>query len=203
MNETETNTVETAENAAAETKAEPTFDDILNENKGYQSEFDKRMTKGINTAIEKERAKWESEQAARAAEAEKLAKMKADEKAQYEREKAEKALADREAAVTKRELAAEAKSQLSDMGLPVKLAEVLDYSSAEACKASIDAVSAAFNEAVQAAVDERLRPKANPKAGTINTKSAFDAMSVTEKMQYANEHPNDPEVIAYTGGGKK
>ena len=42
-------------------------------------------------------------------EAERLAKMNAEQKAQYEREKKEKEIADREAAITKRELMATAK----------------------------------------------------------------------------------------------
>jgi hypothetical protein len=96
-------------------------------------------------------------------EAEKMAKMNAEQKAQYEREKQAKELADREAAITKRELMATAKEQLAEKGLPISLASVLNYSSAEECTASMDAVGKAFQEAVEKAVNDRLAGGKPPK----------------------------------------
>lgn len=182
------------QDASTETKPEPTFDDML-QNKAYQSEFDKR----VKQALEKQRTKLDADYKAQAAEAEKLAKMNAEEKAQHEREQREKALADREAAVTKRELKAEAKAQLTEKGLPAKLADVLDYSDADKCKASLESVSAAFSEAVQDAVNDRLRSKEPPKKGTENKGTAFDNMTFAEKCAYVEAHPNDPEVKAFLG----
>lgn len=132
--------------------AQPTFDEVLKD-KAYQAEFDRRMSKAIDTA----KAKWDKEAEEKADEAAKLAKMTADEKAKHESEKREKALADREAAVAKRELTAEAISQLTEKGLPAELAKCLDYSSADNCKASMEAVEKAFGAAVDAAVNERLK----------------------------------------------
>lgn len=175
--------------------AKPSFDDVLNSDKAYQSEFDRRVAKAQETT----RQKCEADYKAQAAEAEKLAKMNAEEKAQHEREQREKALADREAAVTKRELKAEAKAQLTEKGLPAKLADVLDYSDADKCKASLESVSAAFSEAVQDAVNDRLRSKEPPKKGTENKGTAFDNMTFAEKCAYVEAHPNDPEVKAFLG----
>lgn len=132
--------------------AQPTFDEVLKD-KAYQAEFDRRMSKAIDTA----KAKWDKEAEEKADEAAKLAKMTADEKAKHESAKREKALADREAAVAKRELTAEAISQLTEKGLPAELAKCLDYSSADNCKASMEAVEKAFGAAVDAAVNERLK----------------------------------------------
>lgn len=73
--------------AAGEASTPPSFDDLL-KNKDYQSEFDKRVNKALETA----RTKWDEQKKAELTEQEKLAKMKADEKAQYEREKREKEL---------------------------------------------------------------------------------------------------------------
>lgn len=129
-----------------------TFDDILG-NKGYQAEFDRRVQK----ALETQRSKLEVLFDEKATEAEKLAKMTEKEKAQYLQQKKEKEMADREAAITKRELAAEAKNTLAEKKLPVSLAEVLNYSDADACKQSIEAVEKAFQEAVEASVEERLK----------------------------------------------
>lgn len=133
-------------------KPPKTFEEILS-NKDYQAEFDRRVQK----ALETQRSKLEVLFDEKATEAEKLAKMTEKEKAQYLQQKKEKEMADREAAITKRELAAEAKNTLAEKKLPVSLAEVLNYSDADACKQSIEAVEKAFKEAVEASVEERLK----------------------------------------------
>ena len=158
-NKAEAETNASAENADDAGK-EPTFDDVLSSNKAYQSEYDKRVNKALNTA----RQKWEADAKAQAEEAAKLAKMQAAEKAEYERQKREKELSEREAAITKRELHAEAVTQLTGKGLPAGLADILDCTSADACKASMEAVEKAFGEAVEKAVNDRLKG-APPKAG--------------------------------------
>ena len=58
---------------------------------------------------------------------------------------------------------AEANNTLAGKKLPVGLAEVLDYSNADACNKSIDAVEKAFQEAVESAVEERLKGGTPPK----------------------------------------
>lgn len=156
-----------------ETKPEPestpepapqSFDEIL-KNKDYQAEFDRRVQKALGTAKEK----WELLLDDKLSEADKLAKMNKEEKAEYLRQKKEKELADKEAAITRRELMAEAKNTLAEKKLPVGLAEVLNYSDAESCNKSIAAVEKAFQEAVQAAVEEKLKggtpPKKAPSGG--------------------------------------
>ncbi len=144
------------------------FDDIL-KNKDYQAEFDRRVQKGIDTALAKAQEKWQALTDDKLSEAEKLAKMTKEEKAQYLSQKQERALAAREADITRRERRAEAKNTLAEKKLPVGLAEVLNYTNAESCNKSIDAVEKAFQEAVQAAVDEKLKggpaPKKAPSGG--------------------------------------
>lgn len=142
--------------------APQSFDDIL-KNKDYQAEFDRRVQKGIDTALAKAQEKWQALTDDKLSEAEKLAKMTKEEKAQYLSQKQERALAAREADITRRELMAEAKNTLVEKKLPVGLAEVLNYTNAESCNKSIDAVEKAFQEAVQAAVDEKLKGGPAPK----------------------------------------
>ena len=148
--------------------APQSFDDIL-KNRDYQAEFDRRVQKGIDTALAKAQEKWQALTDDKLSEAEKLAKMTKEEKAQYLSQKQERALAAREADITRRELMAEAKNTLAEKKLPVGLAEVLNYTNAESCNKSIDAVEKAFQEAVQAAVDEKLKggpaPKKAPSGG--------------------------------------
>nr|DAZ04598.1 MAG TPA: capsid scaffolding protein [Caudoviricetes sp.] len=139
----------------------PSFDDLLKS--GHQAEFDRRVQKAINTALTKEQEKWQALTDDKLSEAEKLAKMNKEEKADYLRQKQEKKLKDREAAITRRELMAEAKNTLAEKKLPAGLAEVLNYADADSCSKSIEAVEKAFQEAVKAAVEEKLKGGTPPK----------------------------------------
>lgn len=163
-----------------EPPAQPSFDDMLKANKELQSEFDKRMAKAQETALANARAEWEKQAQAEKDEAARLAKMSADEKARHEQEKREKALADREAAVAKREMTAEAISQLTEKGLPAELSKCLDYSNAENCKASMEAVITAFSAAVEKQVNDKLRgtpPKTGAGKNEPEINSIFGALT--------------------------
>lgn len=146
----------------------PSFDDLLKD-KAYQSEFDKRVAKALETA----KGKWSAEQQKAIeeakTEAEKLAKMNADQKAQYEREKQEADYQKRLAELNARELKATAKETLVAEGLPLELAEVLNYTDADTCNKSIEAVKTAFQGAVEKAVNEKLKGKGAPKTGDAAT----------------------------------
>lgn len=134
----------------------PSFDDFL-KGEGNQAEFDRRVNEAIETAVKNAQEKWKILTDDKVSEAEKLAKMTAAEKAEYLQNKKTKELADREASITRRELMAEAKNTLAEKNLPVGLADILNYTDADACKASIEAVEKAFQSAVQDAVNERLK----------------------------------------------
>lgn len=178
---TQATSVTNAEPTANEPQAQATpqtLNDLLKSNKAFQSEFDKLMSKGQETALAKARAEWEAEAQAKADEAAKLAKMTADEKAKHEREKQEKALAEREAAndkreaaIAKREMSADAIEKLATKGLPTELHKCLDYTSAESCEASFDAVVSAFNAAVEKQVNDKLRGATPPAAATGSNKT--------------------------------
>lgn len=149
--------------------AEPmSFDDFL-KGEGNQAEFDRRMNKAIETAVKNAQDKWQLMTDDKVSEAEKLAKMNKEEKAAYMLQKEKNELSAREAAVTKKELMAEAKGTLAEKKLPVSLAEILDYKDAETCKTSIETVEKAFQEAVQAAVEQKLKggtpPQKAPEEG--------------------------------------
>ncbi len=135
-----------------------TFDEMLKEG-SFQAEFDRRVQKALGTAKEK----WSALMDDKLSEAEKLSKMNKEEKTEYMRQKQEKELLDRESAITRRELMAEAKNTLAEKKLPVTLAEVLNYTDADSCSKSIAAVEKAFQEAVQAAVEEKLKGGTPPK----------------------------------------
>ena len=140
----------------------PSFDDFLKTG-GNQAEFDRRVQKAVNTAVTKAQEKWQALADDKLSEAEKLAKMTKEEKAQYMQQKREKELTDREATITRKELMAEAKNTLASDGLPQELAEVLDYSDADTCKKSMEKVKEVFQRAVETAVEEKLKGGKPPK----------------------------------------
>lgn len=132
------------------------FDDFL-KGEGNQAEFDRRVSAAIESAVSTAQQKWQLMTDDKVSEAEKLAKMTAAEKATYQQQKYEKELAAREANIIKRELMAEAKVTLADKGIPVELADILDYKDKKSHEASIKKVEAAFQSAVKKAVDEKLK----------------------------------------------
>lgn len=122
----------------------------------------------LSDRLAKERQRWEKDFEAKLnearTEAEKLAKMNAEQKAEYERQKREQELSKREQEITRRELRATALETLAEKGMPKELAEILNYTDAESTSKSIEAVEKAFRAAVEAGVNERLKGGA-PKAG--------------------------------------
>ena len=101
-------------------------------------------------------------------EGEKLANMSAEERSKAEREQAEsdlKAREDelkkREAELARKELRAQAVETLNGKGLPASLADILTYTDAEACNASIATVEKAFRKAVEDAVNARIAKSAS------------------------------------------
>ena len=135
----------------------PAFTDLLKDNPEYQAELDRRVTKALQTAQDKWQKDAEARIQAAKTEAEKLARMTAEQKAEHERQEREKSLADRETALTVRELRAQAAETLAQKGLPAALLDVLAYSDADKCASSIDAAEKAFRAAVQTGVEERMK----------------------------------------------
>lgn len=137
--------------------ADPNKDNNKDEPKTFNQDD---VNKLISDRLQKEKSKWEKDYNVKLetakTEAEKLAKMNAEQKAEYEREQRENQLKEREAELTKRELKAVALEQLADKGLPKQLAEIISYSDAESTTKSIETVEAAFRAAVEQAVNERL-----------------------------------------------
>lgn len=160
------------------------FDDFL-KLEGNQAEFDRRMQKAMNTAVTNAREKWQIMTDDKVSEAEKLAKMTAQERAQYLQKKKEKELADREAQITKRELMATAKNMLTEKGIPLELAEFLNYTDADSCNKSIAAIEKAFQSAVEKAVEDRLKGGNPPKkAGGSSEKTLEEQVKEAMNLTY-------------------
>lgn len=167
---------------------EKSFDDLLKDKK-YQSEFDKKVAKALETA----KGKWETDYQAKIeeakTEAQKLAKMNADQKAEYEQQKKLDELTKREKDITTRELRATAYETLAERNLPKELVDILNYSDAEQCNKSIEAVEKAFQSAVEKAVNDKLRGGNPPKGGQGKATVDVNKMTYTEYCEYIANNP--------------
>lgn len=135
---------------------------------------DKQVNDIIAKRLAKEQDKWKSEYEKAKTEAEKLAQMNAQEKAKYEIEKREQELAQRESQIQQRELTAQAKDELTSKGLPIELADILDYTDAESVKESMTSVETVFQQAIEKQVNEKLRGRSVPKtAQSAESETAF------------------------------
>jgi hypothetical protein len=168
----------------------------------------KKLTQDeVNAIIQKrlatEQAKWEKEFRDKLGEAiteaEKLAKMNAEQKAEYERQKKEAELTQRENEITRRELRAQARETLAEKGLPKQLADVLVYTDAKSTSESIEAVEKAFRDTVEAGVNERLKgnPPKNPKGAPAGDKNPWsrEHFNLTEQGKILKENPEKAKQL--------
>lgn len=138
-----------------------------------QAEVDRILGERLNKAQTKWEKDFQTKLDEAKTEAEKLAKMNADQKAEYERKKQEEAMTKRESEITRRELRATALETLAEKGMPKTLADILNYTDADSTNKSIESVEKAFREAVEAGVNERLKGEP-PKGGGGKGASEFD-----------------------------
>lgn len=120
----------------------------------------------VNKLIDKKFAEWQKKQDKAVAEAKKLAEMNATEKAEYERDQLQKELDALKKKDSLSEMTKTARKMLSDKGITVSddMLSMLVNTSAEETKAAVDGFAKAFNDAVEAAVKERLKGEP-PKRG--------------------------------------
>lgn len=143
------------QNAEKQTEAQPhmyTEEEFKAKLDHHMAQYRKSESKRIEQAREEARS-----------EAEKLARMNAEQRAEHDRREAERAakareeeITRREAELTRRELKATAMDELAKRKLPGGLLDILNYSDADACSASIATVEKVFREAVQQGVNDRL-----------------------------------------------
>lgn len=126
---------------------------------------DKSFTQAdIDRIVKQEKAKWQRQQQKAVSEAERLAKLSTEERAAEEAKTREENLTKREAEITRRELRAQALEDLAAKQMPAELADLLDYTDADACSESIKKIKGVWQKAVQKGVETRVAGSA-PKAG--------------------------------------
>ena len=154
---------EEAENNKEDIEGQDGHEDKNNDQEKPKTFTQEDVDKIVQGRIAKERKSWQKELEDQKTEAEKLAGMTESQKKKYQEEKKLKNLDDREAAVTRRELTAQAKDTLADKGLPTEFADILNYKDAESCNSSIEIVEKVFQNAVEKAVEERIKGGKPPK----------------------------------------
>lgn len=171
------------------------FDDFLGQ-EGNQAEFDRRVNKAVKTAVTNTEEKWKALTDDKLTEAEKLAKMTKEEKAEYRAKKAEKELEDLKKMNARTELAKTARKMLADenINIPDELLSNLVADDAEGTKTAVESFAKMYKEAVQAAVKEVIKGKP-PKAGTgggntITKEQIMDIKDPIERQKMIRENIN-------------
>jgi hypothetical protein len=185
-----------------EESKEPPKDESKEEPKAYseeevqkrvQSETDKRVTQALKTAQEKWEAEFKSKIEQERKEAERLAKLSGEEKEKELLEKAKKEIEERERALRLKELKLDAIDILTDKKLPVKFADMLLKDNAETTMENIKVFEKEWKEAIESAVNERLKgttPKVGGSGGTEHNPWKQETLNFTEQGRILR---NDPE----------
>ena len=161
-----------------EEKEPLSFNDFL-KLEGNQAEFDRRVAKATETAIKKAREQWELETNDKLSEAEKLARMTKEQKAEYKAQQMEKELNRLKAEKARNELAATARKMLADenIAMPDTLLTYIVGEDAEKTKAAVDDFVKLFNDAVGKELKKSARQE-TPREGSR-------AAGESEKMDIA------------------
>lgn len=145
-----------------------------------QKEGDKRVTQ----AMKKQEGKIK--------EAEKLAKMSAEEKYVYELEQREKAIEQKERELSLAENKAEAAKILADKGISAELVQFVVAEDADTMNANIKLLEKAFKASVKKEVEARLQgnsPKKNLASSDSMTKQDLMKMNVRDLQLFKNQNP--------------
>ena len=180
------------------TQTEPlSFDDFLSQ-EGNQAEFDRRVQKAINTAVSNAQKKWQTMTDGKVSEAEKLAQMTSEEKAEYRAKKAEQELADLKKQIALGDMAKTARKMLSEENITVPDEIIMNLVSddAEKTKSAVESFAKVFKDTVQAAVKEALKgnpPKAG--AGGATTVTREQILAVKDRAERQRLIAENPQLF--------
>lgn len=170
----------TTENVAS---VESSQGEAKKEEKTYSRD---ELNKIISAEREKVKAELIKDAEAKKTEAEKLAKMDADEKHRYELEKAEKEKNEALSKLNAYELKEQATKIAAEKELDISLLDIIDYSkeTADSIKIKLDNIDAIFKKAVEKKVNERLQERSPRQVASSVTNS--------DKEYLKNKYKNNP-----------
>lgn len=148
------NTSVANQEATPAVEAKATFTELLKDPE-YQREFDKLVSKSLDTA----KSKWEEDYQAKVSEAEKLAKMNAEQKLKYELEKSNKERDEFKAQLEAGNLYKTATDIANDKGLPIGYLGLIDFSkeNAETITNKIDSLVELRNRDLEGYLSSKLQ----------------------------------------------
>lgn len=169
-----------AEPEALNTRARKSrdFEKLLNDNRDYRTEFDRRLNQAVETA----KLNWEQKQRADRDEAARLAGMNEAQRREYQLERERAALEADKAAFARQQLQVTVGTELQKRGLSAEFAPWLTGDDAESSQANINRFEAMWNASITAAVNTRMRadtPPRDPK------KPAVDYSKMSDEEYYA------------------
>lgn len=144
----------------------------------------KYTDKDVDELINKKFAEWSKKKDKEVSEAQKLAEMNAQERAEYERDQLKKKLDELERKDTLAEMSKTARRMLFDDNITVSddLLALLVTTDAEETKQTVKAFSSLFKEAVKTAVADALKGS-TPKTGTGGTVTKEQIMSIKDRTE--------------------
>lgn len=170
-----------------------TFDDFLKipENR---AEFDRRVQESIKSAVSNAQKKWKTVTDDKVSEAEKLAQMTKEEKAEYKAEQLERELAALKKQNALNDMMKEARKMLSDeeLNIPDEIISNLVGEDAENTKLTVEAFIKSFKGAVQAAVKDALKgntPRSNQSDKGITKEQILKIEDRVERQKLMAENP--------------
>lgn len=171
----------------------PSFDDFL-KGDGNQAEFDRRVTKAVNTAVTNAQTKWQALTDDKLTEAEKLAKMTKEEKAEYRAQKLEKELESLKRVNALSDMSKTARKMLSEeeINIPDELLSHLVSDNADDTKTAVESFTKLFKDSVQSAVKDALKGN-SPKGGgggktTVTKEQIFAIKDPAERQRMIAEN---------------
>lgn len=172
------------------------FDDFLKQ-KGNQAEFDKRVNKAIETAVGKAKEQWELETNDKLTEAEKLARMTKEQKAEYRQKQLENEIAALKQEKVAAEMAKIARKMLGEEGIniPDELLANMIGTSAEETKESVESFCKLFKDSVQTQVKESLKGGA-PKAGSENKLTKEQILEIKDPIERQKKIADNIELFS-------
>lgn len=175
----ETNNTEVVENGTVDTPEATT-----EESKTFtQQELDDIVEARVARAVKKAQKDAEEQIQKAQSEGERLAKLSKDERLKEEQAKRLSELEKREHDLAMKELSIEARSLLSEEGLPVEFLDIVMADTAESVKNNISNLRTVFDQAVEKRVDERLTQSKVRTGSTAGAMSKQDIMAISDTSE--------------------
>lgn len=169
------------------------IDEIKIEEKSEVENEKKYTDEDLDALIEKKFSKWKKAEEKRVSEATKLAEMNAQQRAEYERDQYKQEIEQLRAESERRKMETTALEMLNEQGVNVsqKLVSTLVSENAEATKESVGAFIEAFNEAVESAVNNKIKsapPKKFGGGGALTKEEIFKIENKSERQKAIAEN---------------